>query len=67
MRDLWRCLAAAAALAACSGRNAGGGRPEADALGKLGAKEARAALEKAQHDPDADVAGVAGRALKELP
>lgn len=39
----------------------------ADALGKLGAKEARAALEKAQRDPDPDVAGTAGRALKKLP
>jgi hypothetical protein len=39
----------------------------ADALGKLGAKEARAALEKAQRDPDLDVAGAAGRALKKLP
>ena len=39
----------------------------ADALGKLAAKEARAALEKAQRDPDLDVAGAAGRALKKLP
>jgi len=39
----------------------------ADALGKLGAKEARAALEKAQRDPDPDVAGAAGRAVKKLP
>jgi hypothetical protein len=38
----------------------------ADALGKLVAKEARAALEHAQHDPDPDVAGAAGRALKKL-
>jgi len=38
----------------------------ADALGKLAAKPARAALERAQHDPDADVAGAAGRALKKL-
>lgn len=39
----------------------------ADALGKLGVKQARAALEKAQRDPDLDVAGAAGRALKKLP
>lgn len=38
----------------------------ADSLGKLGAKEAKAALEKAQKDPDADVAGAAGRAVKKL-
>jgi hypothetical protein len=38
----------------------------ADALGKLGAKEAKAALEHAQKDPDLDVAGAAGRALKKL-
>jgi len=38
----------------------------ADALGKLAAKEAKAALERAQHDPDLDVAGAAGRALKKL-
>jgi hypothetical protein len=30
-------------------------------------KQARAALEKAQRDPDLDVAGAAGRALKKLP
>lgn len=39
----------------------------ADALGKLGAKEARPALEKAQSDSDLDVKGAAGRALKKLP
>jgi hypothetical protein len=38
----------------------------ADSLGKLAAKPARAALERAQHDPDPDVAGAAGRALKKL-
>lgn len=38
----------------------------ADSLGKLVAKEARRALEHAQKDPDPDVAGAAGRALKKL-
>jgi len=47
--------------------DAGVRKHAADALGKLGAKEARAALEKAQRDPDPDVAGAAGRALKKLP
>jgi hypothetical protein len=38
----------------------------ADALGKLKATAARDALTKAQSDPDADVSGAAGRALKKL-
>jgi hypothetical protein len=39
----------------------------ADTLGKLGATAARKALDAAQSDPDADVAGAARRALKKLP
>ena len=38
----------------------------ADSLGKLGAAEARSALEKAAADPDAGVRGAAGRALAKL-
>ncbi|HWN68696.1 MAG TPA: HEAT repeat domain-containing protein, partial [Haliangium sp.] len=39
----------------------------ADTLGKLAAREARAALERAQNDPDVSVRGAVGRALKKLP
>jgi hypothetical protein len=39
----------------------------ADALGKLAASKARAALERAKRDPDVSVQGAADRALQKLP